>query len=49
MVALSTCKAEYIDASDATCQVVWLRSLISEFQIGDNRTTKVMVDNKNNH
>jgi len=46
MVTFSTCEAKYIVVSDATCQVAWLRSLISELQIGDTKTTKLMVDNK---
>ena len=45
-VALSTAKAEYIAASMASCEVVWLRKLFSELfgQVLD--TTVIYCDNQ---
>ena len=45
-VALSSCKAEYIAATSATCQGVWLNRLISELKGVEERPMKLLVDNQ---
>ncbi|CAH9146107.1 unnamed protein product [Cuscuta epithymum] len=46
VVALSSCEAEYVAASSAACQGVWLSRLIGELTgIGDQQF-KLLVDNK---
>ena len=50
MVALSSCEAEYIAATSATCQAtcqgVWLNWLISELKGVEERPMKLLVDNQ---
>ena len=46
VVALSSCEAEYIAASEATCQAVWLDALIKELQLEKSGKVKLLVDNK---
>jgi hypothetical protein len=46
MVALSTCKAEYVAAAMAACQVVCLRRLLGELTGVEARPPALMVDNK---
>lgn len=45
-MALSTCEAEFMAATAAACQGIWLRNLLS--QIFDVRTSPVVIyiDNK---
>ena len=46
MVALSSCDAEYIAATSATCQGVWLNRLITELKGVAERPMKLLVDNQ---
>ena len=45
-MALSSCEAEYIAATSATCQGVWLNRLISELKGVAERPMKLLVDNQ---
>jgi hypothetical protein len=46
IVVLSSCEAEYVAATGAACQAIWLRRLYGELMgIGDG-TTELCVDNK---
>ena len=45
MVALSTCEAEYIAACSATCQALWLSSLINELKVSLDEAIELIVDN----
>ena len=46
MVALPSCEAEYIAASEAACQEVWLDALMKELQLEKSCKVKLLVDNK---
>ena len=46
MVALPSCESEYIAATSATCQGVWLNRLISELKGVEERPMKLLVDNQ---
>ncbi|KAK8672471.1 hypothetical protein V6N13_110839 [Hibiscus sabdariffa] len=46
IVAQSTTEAEYIAASAAVNQVVWLRKILTDLRHKQEEATKVMVDNK---
>jgi len=46
VVALSFYEAEYVAACEASCQVVWLYSLMSELEVELNEKVKLLVDNK---
>lgn len=46
VVALSSCEAEYIAASTAACQGVWLARLLSEISGGKPKAAVLKVDNK---
>ena len=46
IVALSSCEAEYIAATSATYQAVWMNRLIRELTNNDESTVKLMVDNQ---
>ena len=46
IVALSSCEAEYIAATTATCQVVWMNWVIRELTNNEETKVKVMVDNQ---
>jgi hypothetical protein len=46
VVALSTCEAEYISACNATCQGLWLQSLLQEMKIDIAEEIELRVDNK---
>ena len=46
VVALSTCKAEYVAAAIAACQVVWLRRLLGELTGVEAHPPALMVDNQ---
>ncbi|KAJ0941493.1 putative RNA-directed DNA polymerase [Helianthus annuus] len=45
-VALSSCEAEFMAASAAACQALWLRSLLSELTGMEPQTVKLLVDNE---
>jgi len=46
VVALSSCEVEYIAASEAACQAVWLDALMKELQLEKSCKVKLLVDNK---
>ena len=45
-VALSSCEAEFMAATSAACQSLWLRSLLSDLTGSDAECVKLFVDNK---
>ena len=45
-VALSSCEAEYIAATTATCQGIWLNRLINELKGVEEKPWKLLVDNQ---
>lgn len=46
VVALSSCEAEYIAASTAACQGVWMARLMSELMGSQATAPVIMVDNR---
>ena len=46
IVALSSCEAEYIAATSATCQAVWMNRLIGELMSNERTKVKLLVDNQ---
>ena len=46
IVALSTCEAEYVAATTAACQAVWLRRLLGELTGEEAYPPALMVDNQ---
>jgi hypothetical protein len=46
VVALSSCEAEYITATSATTQALWLARLLSELLGQKTKTVELNVDNK---
>ena len=46
MVAISSCEAEYIAATTAACQGIWLARLLGELLNQDAEKPKLLVDNK---
>ena len=46
IVALSSCEAEYIAATEAACQALWMKRLISELKCEEQMKIKLMVDNQ---
>ena len=46
IVALSSCEAEYVAASAAVCEAIWLRNLLEEFDHTQDESTTIHVDNK---
>ena len=45
-VALSSCEAEFMAATTATCHVLWLMSLLAELIRAEPKLVKMFVDNK---
>ena len=45
-VALSTVEAEYMAASNAAKEAIWLRALLMDFKLQQNRATVVHADNQ---
>ena len=45
-VALSSCEAEYIAATSAACQAMWLRRLLEDMIGKQSDTTTIYIDNK---
>ena len=43
---MSSCEAEYIAATTATCQAVWMNCLIGELMDNEKMKVKLMVDNE---
>ena len=46
MVTLSSCEAEYIAATTATCQGIWLNRLINKLKGVEEKPLKLLVDNQ---
>ena len=46
IVALSSCEAEYIAASETACQAIWLDVLMKELQVKSKSKVMLLVDNK---
>ena len=46
IVALSSCEAEYIAATSATCQAIWMNRLIGELMSNEMTKVKLLVDNQ---
>jgi hypothetical protein len=46
VVALSSCEAEYVAATTAATQAVWLARLLGDFKGRDANTVKMNIDNK---
>ena len=46
IVALSSCEAEYVAATTATCQAMWINRLIRELTSNEELTVKLLVDNE---
>ena len=46
MVALSSCEAEYIAATTAACQGVWLARLLAEFRDVRSRAITLKIDSE---
>jgi hypothetical protein len=46
VVALSSCEAEYIAATTAACQGIWLARLLGDFTGEGPKATNLKVDNK---
>nr|KYP63658.1 Copia protein [Cajanus cajan] len=46
VVALSSCEAEYIASSQATCQILWLESLLEELKIEYKKPIQLFVNKK---
>ena len=46
IVALSSCEAEYIAATSATCQAVWMSRLLGEIMGNEAMKAKLLVDNQ---
>ncbi|KAL5729604.1 hypothetical protein ACHQM5_002532 [Ranunculus cassubicifolius] len=45
-IALSSAEAEYIAATDATCEAAWLRRILTDLQQEDEAPTTIHCDNK---
>ncbi|RDX90698.1 hypothetical protein CR513_27416, partial [Mucuna pruriens] len=46
IVTLSTCQAEYVVATSCMCQAILLRRLLKEFNMNQEESTKIHIDNK---
>jgi hypothetical protein len=46
VVALSSCEAEYVAATTAACQAVWLRRLLDDITGKQSDATTIFIDNK---
>ena len=46
IVSLSSCEAEYIALTSATCQGIWLSRLLAELTDKENKVVKLRVDNR---
>ena len=45
IVTLSSIEAEYVAATTTTCQIVWMRRILSELQHEQNEPTPIFCDN----
>ena len=46
IVTLSSAEAEYVAATSAACQSVWMRRILSDLQHAQNQPTEIFCDNK---
>jgi hypothetical protein len=46
VVALSSCEAEYVAATTAACQAMWLRRLLDDITSKQSGATTIFIDNK---
>ncbi|WVZ09086.1 hypothetical protein V8G54_022432 [Vigna mungo] len=46
VVALSSCEAEYISATETACQCTWIEAILQELKIVKCRPTRLKIDNK---
>ncbi|WVZ23704.1 hypothetical protein V8G54_002248 [Vigna mungo] len=46
VVALSSCKTEYISAAETTCQCTWIEAILQELKIVTCKPTCLKIDNK---
>ncbi|RDX85279.1 Retrovirus-related Pol polyprotein from transposon 17.6, partial [Mucuna pruriens] len=46
IVTLRSCEAEYVVTTSCTCQAIWLRRLLKEFNMNQEEITKIHIDNK---
>ena len=46
MVKLSFAKADYVTATTAACQTIWMRRTLYELQHEQNEPTQIFRDNK---
>lgn len=46
VVVFSLCETEYITSSQATCQILWLESLLEELKVEYKKLVQLYVDNK---
>jgi hypothetical protein len=46
IAALSTSEAEYVAATSAACQAIWLRRVLADLQQKQKGATKIFCDNK---
>ncbi|BAT76833.1 hypothetical protein VIGAN_01489400 [Vigna angularis var. angularis] len=46
IVALSSCEAEYVAASETACQCAWIEAMLDELMINYCKPVKLMIDNK---
>jgi len=46
MVALSSYEVEYIAATEASCQCLWLETLFKELELKYEKPMQLLVDNK---
>jgi hypothetical protein len=49
IVALSTCEAKYIAASDVSREIIWLRNLLAEIDLSDASATSLPQSYKPNY
>ncbi|RDX98974.1 putative mitochondrial protein, partial [Mucuna pruriens] len=40
------CDTEHVAATSCTCQAIWLRRLLKEFNMNQEESTKIYIDNK---
>ncbi|KAK6139031.1 hypothetical protein DH2020_027229 [Rehmannia glutinosa] len=45
IVTLSTCESEYVAATSCTCHAIWLRKLLKELHLSQEKEIPIMCDN----
>lgn len=46
IVTLFTCEAKYVAATSCVCQAIWLRNLLRDLNLQQEKPTKIYIDNK---